>query len=398
MKKSNRIFVKLLVVMLCALCTALALSACSESVSVSLTPQSAAIGVGETVTLTATAQNTDEQAAFSSSDPSVAAVSQEGVVTGVAPGTATITARAGGKSAETSVTVKPYFYADAQTKTIELYGAQGLKDLNKSVNTDGSEYHQYTIRLKSDADLGGEVWKPLSGYSLTECVWEGGGHTVSNLVINERNTSEVNTGGDALDTIGFISGTSRITMRDIVFDNVQISTDGTAYYGIVVGYLDGDGTFENVTVQNSSIETSSSRGTAALVGFINDVVRFPGGVESSSLEITGCKIKNVTVKSAKSAGLVGRMCNAIVNPELITGDEPANTWYAYFYDCEVTGCSFYTTVSYNADGAQPVHWAANDMTDMIGSAADRDNTQSGNRFYFAGAEYTYSNGTYTAVQ
>lgn len=68
---------------------------------------------GDTTALTATVEPdtaTDKTVTWKSSDPNVATVDQSGKVTAVAPGTATITATAGGKTATCTVTVTPKTY------------------------------------------------------------------------------------------------------------------------------------------------------------------------------------------------------------------------------------------------------------------------------------------------
>jgi uncharacterized protein YjdB len=81
--------------------------------AVIVSPSQTSVTVGQTVQLTA--QVTDEQGnplpgrpiAYSTSAAGVATVSQTGVVTGVAPGSATITATSEGKSGTATVTVNP---------------------------------------------------------------------------------------------------------------------------------------------------------------------------------------------------------------------------------------------------------------------------------------------------
>ena len=79
----------------------------TEVTSVTLDKTSATLKAGETVTLTATVNPddaTDKTVTWTSSDESVATVS-EGVVVAVKVGTATITAKAGGKTATCAITV-----------------------------------------------------------------------------------------------------------------------------------------------------------------------------------------------------------------------------------------------------------------------------------------------------
>ena len=81
--------------------------------SVNVTPPTASITVGQTTTLTAQPLDANGNAltgravAWASSNLGVATVSDAGVVTGVAPGDATITATSEGKSGTATVTVTP---------------------------------------------------------------------------------------------------------------------------------------------------------------------------------------------------------------------------------------------------------------------------------------------------
>ena len=81
--------------------------------SVSVSPATPSVTVGQTVQLTATAYDannnvlTGRAVTWSSSNTGIATVSSSGVVTGVAAGSATITATSEGKSGTASVTVTP---------------------------------------------------------------------------------------------------------------------------------------------------------------------------------------------------------------------------------------------------------------------------------------------------
>src|SRR5207247_8449101 len=79
--------------------------------SVDVTPPSVSVQAGQTVQLTATPRDANgaplsgRTVTWSSSNMAVAAVSNSGLVSGVTPGTATITATSEGKSGTSSVTV-----------------------------------------------------------------------------------------------------------------------------------------------------------------------------------------------------------------------------------------------------------------------------------------------------
>src|SRR5712664_505604 len=81
--------------------------------AVTLNIVSAAVQVGETLQVTARANDASgglvpgATMTWSSSNPSIATVTPNGLVTGAAPGSTTITASAGGKNAVTTITVTP---------------------------------------------------------------------------------------------------------------------------------------------------------------------------------------------------------------------------------------------------------------------------------------------------
>ncbi len=80
-------------------------SASSKIKSVTVNPSSASIQAGMTIQLAASSKPPGATFTWASSTQSVATVSQTGLVTGVAAGTATITASAGGKTGSSIITV-----------------------------------------------------------------------------------------------------------------------------------------------------------------------------------------------------------------------------------------------------------------------------------------------------
>ena len=100
---------------------------------VEITSTETDVEVGKTITLTAkvSPENaTDKTVTWSSSDTAIATVDSTGKVTGVAAGTATITAKAGEKTAAVDVTVKaavaPSTKVPAAIITSSSYPAIGL--------------------------------------------------------------------------------------------------------------------------------------------------------------------------------------------------------------------------------------------------------------------------------
>ncbi len=94
--------------------------------SVEVTPSNTEVVIGRTVQLAAQPRDAEDNAlagrevAWSSSDPEVATVDQNGVVTGVAEGTARITATSEGKSGAATVAVRPAAVATITLSTTTL--------------------------------------------------------------------------------------------------------------------------------------------------------------------------------------------------------------------------------------------------------------------------------------
>ena len=105
--------------------------------SVLVTPETAEIEVGEMLALTATVlpeDATDKTITWESDKPEVASVSDDGVVTAVAEGTANITAKAGEKTAICVVTVVPSIYERERAALVALYNATGGNSWERSDN------------------------------------------------------------------------------------------------------------------------------------------------------------------------------------------------------------------------------------------------------------------------
>jgi acid phosphatase type 7 len=97
--------------------------------SISVAPSSASIQAGASVQLTATSKPSQATTfAWASSNTSVATVSQTGLVTGVAAGSATVTASAGGKSGSSVVTVT----AAPPPGSEVIVGAGDISDCNNN--------------------------------------------------------------------------------------------------------------------------------------------------------------------------------------------------------------------------------------------------------------------------
>ena len=115
--------------------------------SVTVTPASASIQTGANAQLSATSKPSSTSTfVWSSTNDAVAAVSQTGLVTGVAVGTATVRATAGGKTGQSVITVT----AAPPSGSVMMIGAGDISDCNN--NSD-----EATAKLL-DANLNGIVF------------------------------------------------------------------------------------------------------------------------------------------------------------------------------------------------------------------------------------------------
>lgn len=354
--------------------------------------------MGETVKIVPTVENSTETVTYKVEPAAVATVAADGTVTAVSAGAATVTATVAGKSATAALTVVNGFNVDETNKAITIYNADGLNMLNARVNAEtASDYSGYAIKIKRDIDMGNTAWAPLDGYKLIDAKFDGENHTIKGLTITETR-NDTNTHGAVSNVSGFISSTSRLTMKDITFEDIEMETTAK-YSAIVVGYLEGIGTFSNVNIKNSSIKSSSEKGTGAFVGYINDSIKIgvneDGSIkkDAACLIITGCTLDGVTVESGLSAGFVGRIQADVVFNQT---DVPEGKWSATIAKNVVINSTFKCT---KAPGTTyPAHWATNYPSASIGNVLDSANKVSNNKYFFNDVEYTYADGTYAEAK
>ena len=126
----------------------------------------AELDVWETLQLQATTANTTEKVSWSSSDDSVATVSESGLVTAVSEGSVTITARVAGKEATCSVTVT------------NSHTAPVMRPARTEIALDKDATYDLTIDT---------LWKgnPLSGIEYTWTLCEGESADIAELTVTD---------------------------------------------------------------------------------------------------------------------------------------------------------------------------------------------------------------------
>ena len=202
----------------------------------------------------------------------------------------------------------PGYTVSEDGKTYEVHNAEGLKNIAELVNEEWKL--GINITLTADIDLKGIDWTPIGkdnnkAYTGT---FDGGGKTITGLTVTESNKytglfGRIGSGG---------------TVKNVVLEGVQITSDNSSgYAGGVAGNSFG-GTIENCSVSGS---VSGSFSVGGVVGY-----QFGGS-------ITGCS-SSASVKGTQRAGGVAGTTNsgATLTACYATGDvtvENDGTSYAW---------------------------------------------------------------------
>ena len=147
----------------------------------------------------------------------------------------------------------------------------------------GDKWKGQKVSLVNDIDLAGKTWPENNGFAGT---FDGQGYSIKNLTID---------GGSAVAFFSTVSTTAVI--ENIVFDNANVS--GEHYVGVIVGWEGNEtapATIRNCTVVNSTItcDTDAANDNGDKVGGICGY--------AVTLNITGCTVKDTTIKGYRDMG------------------------------------------------------------------------------------------------
>ena len=243
-------------------------------------------------------------------------------------------------------------------KTVMIYTAEGLRAWAKSI-TEGpvtdpnygcTRYNNFTVSIEKNIDLFDDDWKSIIGLGGTITI-DGNGHTISNMRINEQGNGK--DGNTYLGFIGHIGYGTRLTIKNITFENAHVQDPGGdsqwSWCGVVVGHgpmetindginVNAECTFQQVTVKNSVV--TGGHNNAAILGFACSTPNghlfenchvlntFVGGYNSTSAVLFSMGHANVTVKNC-SASKVRLYSDGLIYEYMIqTVEEP---WVGYLY-------------------------------------------------------------------
>ncbi|WP_242772066.1 Ig-like domain-containing protein [Brevibacillus parabrevis] len=277
--------------------------------SISLSPAQTTLAEGQIQRVYATAYYTDGSskdinsvASFSSSSPSVAQVSSQGVVTGIAPGTATITASYNGKSASAQVTVQGAYLLGLKASPAQLSLAAGNKGQL-------SIYAQYPNGVEENVSAKAQY---TSGNPAIASV-DGMGGVVATAA--GTTTIQVTYGAKTLSVPVTVTG-NVVTLQTISVRPESVSVKKGATQQLEVKATYSDNKVTDVTSQATyqiaqpAIATVSATGliTGVAVGSTTITITFGGKTVSVPVQVTEAQepVQSLTVTPVKLDLLVGK--------------------------------------------------------------------------------------------
>ena len=242
-------------------------------------------------------------------------------------------------------------------ETVTIYNAEGLRAWAKSI-TEGpvtdpnygcTRYDGFTVSIENNIDLSGADWTSIIGLG-GKIMIDGNGYTISNMRIKEQKNSKDGK-YTFLGFIGHIAYGTRLTIKNITFENAHVQDRGGdsqySWCGVVVGHgpMDEIGkaensecTFRNVTVKNSVV--TGGHNSAAILGYACSTAKghlfenchvlntFVGGYASTSAVLFSMGHANVTVKDC-SASKVRLYSDGLTFDTEQTVEEQ---WLGYLYE------------------------------------------------------------------
>lgn len=361
--KANRKLTHLIVA-ICVMSLALvcAMTGCVKVVpatGITLNQTAVTVEAGSTAKLRAVVEPADAfdtRVYWETSDASIATVDNRGRVTGVAEGTAVISAemRDGSLFAECTVTVlaKDVIW-DGNTPTeqpdgfetpdpedpevdpnlIVINDSQALAYFASQIHA-GVSYAGKTVQLARDLDLNNQNWTPINMTAETApAVIDGQNHIIRNMTVNGNKIGNRN--------CGFIgSNNATLEIRDLTFENANLTNTGS-FAGVVIGYQGGNVTLDNVKVVNSEVkgrtvtETIKDIRLGGLIGF--SVLHDGARLTLTDCSVTGCEFYGYH----NVGGLVGTLydCWGDENESYNGGSYvPSEAWS--MTGCSVENCTF----------------------------------------------------------
>ena len=285
--------------------------------TVNVTPSPASVVVGRTVTLTAQPRDSaggalsGREVTWSTNDPSIATVNGSGVVTGVAAGTAVITATSEGKSGSSAVTVQR-----APVAQVVI----GPETASLTVG----ETQQFSATLLDDD--GGSI--PLAGRTL---FWDSSNDNVALVSSSGRvtgrapgtariivasegkaDTATVTVVAVPVSSVSVTPPSASITVGETVDFNAQPrDAEGNALTGRAVTWASSN--TDVATVNGNGLVTARGVGTATIAATSE------GQSGSATLTVTAPPVASVVVSPSSATLTVGQSATLSADPQDAAG-------------------------------------------------------------------------------
>ena len=358
----------------------------------------------ETLTVTYNPTNTtdDKTVTWTSSDNNIAIVSN-GVVTAVSPGTATITAKVGEKTATYTVTIE-FSYSEGTGTKNDPYIIKNAVDLYYVRNNLSAYY-----KLNNDIDLTNETqnenglfnknldgWVSISGTETFSGTFDGNGHKISGIyqrIINTNKNTQIVTG-----LFGKISGTiSNLKIEDYKLYYSNQSTTYTPYVGTVGSYVNNaklnnitasgeiEMSYGNTYAENLDVGGMFGRLTNSSLNDITnkvnlklgDMYLFASGgiaaeIEESTLESV---INRGNVQGGSAGGISAYISNSSINNAKNYGDVKGYSCGGLFFQSlsgNIQNSANYGTLTAKAKNSQDLNIVGGLVATISPSADDKE--------------------------
>ena len=265
---------------------------------------------------------------------------------------------------------------------------EDLMAFNKAVNEDFEYFDDMTVVFTADIDMTGYEWTPLDGNGLFGVIFEGNGHTISNLKFVDHDPEQ----GTPASEIG--SGFVGVAVGDMTFQNLTIDTATVTAYERAVGCFVGVQTNGYIWFENCYVKNFTADGWVDYANQNRDegghpisfrLAGFVGHNMAGGLGFQNCHVENIKLSGFHNlAGFVGYGS--------VTLDEFA------FEECSVKNAEF--TFSYCMSDAYTVDMPRKFVSvffihaqwiDKVQATVDMGNTYEGVSYY----DYTDNNAEYT---
>ncbi|MBQ0041222.1 MAG: hypothetical protein KBS56_04265 [Clostridiales bacterium] len=200
--------------------------------------------------------------------------------------------------------VKKQWEVIADQKLVNIYTADGLFAFADSCKSDKAKaYSGYEIHIKDDMDITGRSWTTIDAWETWDGLTiDGENHTITGLGVPSALTDRDNPHNYGVAFITNVHGST--VVKNITFDEATVTAQNGSQVAVIIGMSYGNVTFENVTVSNSKIDTTTKAGA------------FLGQNDEGLVTLNNCTLANTTVKAEYSfalmVGLLNENSNGVV--------------------------------------------------------------------------------------